>query len=236
MSEEGILEPGGGPEEQAGQPSMILLSRLLFVFVDPARVMRELAARPRWLGALLASAALGALALSLLPVELLLEANRQEALARGIEMPEISDRALTVMRVSMPIVAAVSTTLFVTVFALLYAVVFAFVLGDEGAYKHHLAVVAHAWFIPLAISLLLVPVRIAIGDLRFTLNAGAFFPFLGEGYFYNVLRALDLTQIWATLVIAQGVHAIDPRRSFRSAATVLTVFLLLWTLVIARFI
>ena len=120
-------------------------------------------------------------------------------------------------------------------FAGVYNVVFAFVLGDEGSYKQYLAVVSHAWFIPALFALLLVPLKISSGDAQLTLNLGLFMPFLPEGYFQNLFRFLDLTQIWSVLVIAQGAHVIDRRRSFGSAAAILLVLLLLMAAVIARF-
>ena len=44
-----------------------------------------------------------------------------------------------------------------------------------------------------------------------------------EGYPLRVARMLDFGIAWAFLVVAQGAHAIDPRRSFASAVTVLMV-------------
>ena len=61
-------------------------------------------------------------------------------------------------------------------------------------------------------------------ELRLTVDvfiAGFFEP----GFVRNVAKLLDLTVIWSILVIAQGAHAIDRRRSFGSAAAVmLTIF------------
>ncbi|HUP52914.1 MAG TPA: hypothetical protein VM198_10585 [Longimicrobiales bacterium] len=47
---------------------------------------------------------------------------------------------------------------------------------------------------------------------------------------------MDLTQIWSTLVVALGVHAIDPRRSFGNAAAILLGILLTFALVVGRFL
>jgi hypothetical protein len=90
--------------------------------------------------------------------------------------------------------------------------------------------------IALLVGLLLTPLRISTGNAQFTLNMASFAFFLPEGYFLNVLQALDLTQIWSTLVIAQGAHAIDKRRSFKSAATILMVILVSFAMLIANFI
>jgi hypothetical protein len=59
--------------------------------------------------------------------------------------------------------------------------------------------------------------------------------FLEDGYLLNVFKAFDLTQIWASLVIAQGATAIDSRRSFGSAAAFIIGLLLVVALIAARF-
>jgi len=127
-------------------------------------------------------------------------------------------------------------TIFSFFFAGVYTLIFAFILGDEGRYKQYLAISAHAAIIPALISLPLAPLRVASGDAQFSLNLASFLLFLPDSYFLNVLRMMDLTQIWSTLVVAQGARAIDPRRSFGSAAGILLGILLAVALVVARFL
>ncbi len=122
------------------------------------------------------------------------------------------------------------------VFAGVYTFVFAFVLGDEGRYRQYLALSAHAAFIPALLSIPLVPLRIRTGDPQFGLNLASFLFFLEPGYVLNVFRMLDLTQIWASVVTAIGVHQIDPRRGFASAFAILMGFMLVFALVFARFL
>lgn len=220
-----------GPQD--GLPG--LLTRLLWVFVSPGRLVQGLAKDPVWVGALFVGAVVVALSVALIPVELILEANRTAALERGTEFPEMGEGAQQFMRVFVPAVSVLSVAVMTFFFAGLYTVVFAFVLGDEGSYKQYLAVVSHAWFIPALFALLLVPLKISAGDMQITLNLGLFMPFLPEGYLQNLFRFLDLTQIWSVLVIAQGAHAIDKRRSFGSAAGILLVLLVVFAAVMARF-
>ena len=212
-----------------------LPARLVAVFFSPGRLMDELVLDPRWIGALLVGAALVGLSVALIPVDVFMEMNRQAALERGREFPEMTERARELMRVVIPLGSVVSTLAFTAVFTGVYTIIFAFVLGDEGRFRQYLAVVSHAYFIPLLFGLLVTPLRISTGDPQFTLNLASFFVFLPDGYVLNVLRVFDLTQIWSTLVIAQGVHAIDRRRSFSSAATILLVLFTGTALVIARF-
>ena len=222
--------------EYEAAPRPGLPSRLVAVFVSPGRLMDRLVEEPRWLGAFLAGALLVGLSVSLIPTELFLEAQRQAAIERGADFPEMGESGMRAMRVVIPLGSMVSVMVFSLVFTAIYTVVFAFVLGDEGTFRQYLAVLSHAYFIPALFGLLVTPIRISIGDPQFTLNLASFFGFLPDGYLYNVLRVLDLTQIWCTLVIAQGVHAIDRRRSFASAAVILLAFLVGMALVVGRFL
>jgi hypothetical protein len=222
----------GEPEERLPP----LPARLLAVFFSPGRLTEQLAANPRWLGALLISAALVGISMALIPADLFFEVQRQAAMERGIDMPEMGANAMRFMRVIIPVTTVITTLLFSFVFAGVYTVIFAFILGDEGRFNQYLAMVTHAWFIAAVLGLLVTPLRISTGDPQFSLNLGSFFFFLPDGYLQNVLKVLDLTQIWSTLVIAQGAHAIDRRRSFSSAASIMLGILLVFALIVARFI
>ncbi len=228
-------EPDYEAMEGAPAPLPSLPVRLLWVFVSPGRLMDRLKDTPRWVGAMLVTALVVGVSLALTPPELMLEVQRQAAIERGTEFPEMTDSAVNAMRVVIPVASALSTIVFSFVFAGVYTVIFTFLLGDEGRFTQYLAAVTHAWFIAALFGLLVTPLRIATGDPQYTLNLASFFFFLPDGYLYNVFRALDLTQIWSTLVIAQGVHAIDTRRSFKSAAVVLLFILVAFALVAARF-
>ena len=224
------------PSSGTGQASLPALpARLAAVFFSPGRLMRQLTGTPAWLGALFVSAAVVGLSMLLIPAELFIEAQREAALERGVELPEMTERAMLAMRIVIPTTMVVVTLAMSFFFAGLYTVIFAFVLGDEGRYVQYLAAVTHAWFIAALFGLLVTPLRISTGDPQLTLNLGSFFFFLPDGYFLNVLRVLDLTQIWSTLVIAQGAHAIDRRRSFGSATAILLVILVGVALVVGRF-
>lgn len=225
------------PTDAAGDADLPPLPlRLLQVFVSPGVLAERLAVTPKWLTALLVSAVVVGLATLLIPVDVFLEAQRAAAIERGATMPEMPEVAVNAMRVAIPAFATLSIFVFALVFAGLYTLVFAFVLGDEGRFKQYLAVLAHSWFIAALFSLLLTPLKIRTGDPQFTLNLASFFFFLPDGYVLDVFRALDITQIWSTLVFAQGVHAIDRRRSFSSAATICLIVLLAFALVAAIFL
>ncbi len=221
----------------APEPSLPSLpARLVAVFFSPGKLMEQLAAEPRWVGVLLVGAIAAGLSAALIPIDLIVEANRQQMLELGIEYSERSEDVIRSLRMLLPIATVPATMFMVFLFAGVCTLIFAFILGDEGTYKQYLAVVSHAWFIAVLFGLLVTPLRIATGNPQYTLNLGSFMFFLPDGYLLNVFRALDLTQIWSTLVIAQGAHAIDTRRSFTSAATILMGILLAMALVLARFL
>jgi hypothetical protein len=214
---------------------MGLPRRLLMAFTAPGKLMEELAEHPRWVGALFLTTAVVGLSLAVIPVDLIIEANRQAAMERGTDLPEFGERAVNMMRIVVPVGAMVGSLLFTVVFTAVCTFVFVFVLGDEGRFAQYLAAVSHAYFIPALFGLLVTPLRISTGDPQFTLNLASFFGFLPDGYFLHFLKVFDLTQIWSLLVIAQGVHAVDRRRSFVSAASILLGLFSALALVIARF-
>ena len=227
-----------GPAEsastaEAGLPS--LARRLVSVFLSPGTLTQQLVREPKWGAALLVGACVVTLSVALIPVDVFMEMNRQAMMERGADLPETSEQARNAMRVVIPLGSFIMTLLITGVLAGVYTVVFAFVLGDEGEFRQYLAMVSHAFFIPALFGLLLTPLRISTSDPQLTLNLASFAFFLPDGYFLNVLKALDLTQIWSTLVIAQGAHAIDRRRSFASAAAILLVILTGIALVAGRF-
>ncbi|MBT3325307.1 MAG: hypothetical protein HN396_03550 [Gemmatimonadales bacterium] len=209
--------------------------RMVDVFFNPGALVEALAAKPVFGAAVLAGVVLIAVQMALIPVEVFMEIQREAILESGNELPEISDTIVQVTKIATPIFAAISTALFTFIFAGVYTLIFAFILGDEGRYRQYLSVTAHAWLIPLFFGLLITPLRISTGNPQLTMNLGSFMFFLEDGYLLNVFKAFDLTQIWASLVIAQGATAIDSRRSFGSAAAFIIGLLLVVALIAARF-
>ena len=219
--------------EQSEIPS--LPSRLLNVFLSPGKVMEAVAKDPVWVGALLVGAVLVALQAALIPFDMIMETQRQAAVEAGPDAPEIPEWLMNIMRYGTPVLAMIGTFLRTVVFAGLYWLIFSFVLGDEGRYRQYLAIGAHALFVPALIGLALVPLKIMTGDAQATLNLGSFLFFLPDGYWSNVFRLMDLTGIWSALIIAQGAHSIDAKRSFGSAAAILIAIVFIVALIFGIF-
>lgn len=217
---DGIAPPPNGGEEP-GLPS--LPTRIAHTFFSPGTLAEGLAKNPAWGAAVVLGAILVLGQTLLIPAEVWDTMFRENMAARGQEMPEGFAAGGTFMRLSTVAFGTLGYFAITFLFAGLVTLLFAFVMGDEGRYRQYLAVLAHAWLIPAFVGLLLLPLKISQQNPQFTLNLGAFFFFLPEGYLTRVATMLDLSQVWAWLVVAQGAHAIDGRRSFASAATVLMV-------------
>ena len=228
------VEPEGVAEEP--QPEIPgLPRRALDTFFSPGKLAEAVAQKPVWAGALILGGLLIILQTALIPVEVWEATFREAALESGAEVPEGFEMGVGIMRISAVVGGAIGWFVFAFIMAGITTLIFSFILGDDGRYKQYLAIMAHAWLIPATVGLLMVPLRIAEGNPQMTLNLGSFFFFLPGGYLLKVLTMLDLSQLWAWLVIAQGAHAIHPKRSFASAAVIVMGFALVVALIFAPF-
>ncbi|MGI9626839.1 MAG: YIP1 family protein [Longimicrobiales bacterium] len=209
---------GGAVLADAALPSLPV--RMFEVIVSPGKVFLALQQRPVWFWVLALTAVGAALTVWFIPEEAWNNMFREQMLASGRvtegELPEMGTPAL----VGATIAAMVSVFLISVVIAALTFGVFVFLFGDQGGYKQHLSIVAHAGVVTLIGALVALPLRISQLDPQLTLSVGTLFPFLPDGYFYNVLQSLDLFALWAAVLTALGVSMLDARRSWGSAASV----------------
>lgn len=218
--------------EAESPPLPAFPKRVVDVFVAPGRLCAALRERPAWATALFVGAAITVLQLVLIPASVWEAKFREVMLQRGQQVPQ-GLAGGTLMRITSTVGGGLGYLLMAFLMAGVVTLIFAFILGDEGRFKQYLAVQTHAWLIPAIVGLLTVPLKIAQQSPSTTLNLGSFFFFLPEGYLLKVLTMLDLSQLWAALVVAAGVHAIYPKRSFKSAATLLIVLNVLLVMIIA---
>lgn len=209
--------------------------RVVDIFFNPARLGRVLKEHPVWAVAMVVGTVLVGLQISLIPTDVLMEARRQALLRAGQQMPAVTPKMEAIIRWSAPVVAMISTPVMEFILAGLVTLVFVFILGDRGRYRQYLAVLAHAWIIPGVVEFLLLPLKIAQKNPQMTVSLGTFFFFLPQGYFLKVLTMMSLSGIWAWLVVAAGVHAIEPKRRFGTAAAVLIIANLAVVMVFALF-
>lgn len=202
------------------------------VVFSPGRLFQTLRGDPRWFGTLLAGAVLVALALILVPGDIWVQSMREEAAARGTEIPEFMASAGPLFRLASALSATVFYFLWAFFLAAILTVFFAFLFGDEAGYKQYLSVVAHGLLITAMGSLLLLPLRILQHDPQVTLNLGTFFFFLDGGYLSRVLGLLDLFGIWSYMVMAVGVAEMDPRRGMTLPVGFFLAFALAFALLV----
>lgn len=222
---EGSVPGGQGVGMGAGPALRPFPVRVVQTFFSPGVLMQALAGNPAWAVALTVGAALVIGQTLAIPAEVWDTMMREAIIRSGREMPAGFSMGGGLMRISALTAGTLGYFLITFLFAGIVTLVFSFLMGDEGRYRQYLAVLAHAWLIPAVVGLLLLPLKISQQDPQLTLNLGSFLLFLPEGYLSRVATMLDLSQGWAWLVVAQGAHAIHPRRSFESAiAVVMALF------------
>ena len=199
-------------EDNETNTSMPLPTRLVKVFLSPGEVFESIKKEPSWFGALAVGGVLVALSILLVPAEIWVQTMREQAAQQGREMPAFMASAGPAFRLASIVSAVVFWFIWAFILAGVVTFVFSFLFGDEGGYRHYLAVVSHSLFIGAVGAVLLVPLKIVQGDPSLTLNVGTFLPFLQEGYLFRVLKLLDLFGLWGYSVMALGVTKIDPRR------------------------
>ena len=226
---------GGGhePGSDAGPSLPSFPTRVIQAVFSPGDLTDALAKNPAWAAAFLFGAALIIGQTLLIPAEVWDTMFRETMLRQGREMPASFGAAGTIMRISAVVGGGIGYLLITLLCAGVTTLVFAFVMGDEGRFRQYFAVLVHAWLIPAIIGFALLPLKITQENPQFTLNVGTFFFFVPDGYVLKVLTMMDLSQAWAWLILAQGAHAIDPRRSFASAATILMVLFVALSMLIA---
>jgi hypothetical protein len=213
-----------------------LWKRVIDVFFSPGRLMEAVAANPKPWGALAVGAILVGLAGFLIPAELYEEFIRSTALERGDPVPDDLGTLGNVSRISGLIAGPLFWVLWSLLLGGVATLIFAFVMGDRGRFKQYFAAAAHSLIIPAIGGVLMVPLRIANQNPREVLSVGTFLGGLvPEGYFLNVLNAMDLFALAGFAVLAVGASRIDRARGWGSAFAALFVVNLLISMGFAVF-
>ena len=225
----------GEPEQLPPRPPFF--SRLWMVFAQPGKLYGDLVRNPAWFPITLIVAAVTAAVMWFTPEELF----RQAALSgvSGEQAAEIAEGMAQVPSIFIKGgavgAAFLVSLLFPIILSAITYVCFVFIRGDEARFKQHLSVVAHAGVISALGAILNGIVNNFGGALEETLSVGTFFPFLPDGYFTELLLALDLFQLWGAAVVGIGLAAIDPRRRAGSTVAVLLALVLVVGLIRAAF-
>ena len=222
------------PAEPAPVKGKGLLARAVGVFVSPRATYADVAARPRWFGALALSTLLIAGGFfAFLSTEVgktaMLDQQTQviesfgvklndqayERMEAGIERARYTTAAGQV--VGIPLVTSIIAGILLGIFNAL--------LGGDAKYKQVFAIVAHSGLINALQTAFSLPLDFLRETMTSPTNLGVFLPFLEENSFLaRFLGSIDLFQIWATLSLAIGLGVLYKRRTAPIAWTMFLVY------------
>ena len=193
--------------------------RAFQVLFTPGKLFLALRERPLWFFTIAFTAVVAGVTIWFIPPEAWANLFREQMLEMGrVTEGQLPDAGAPGFKVLGVVGGVVSVFLLHVLVACFTFMVFVFLLGDEGSFKQHLSVVAHAGIITALGAVVALPLRISQLDPQLTLSVGTLFPFLPDGYVYSVLQSLDLFALWAAVLTGLGVSLLDSRRSWGSAA------------------
>lgn len=213
------VRPESGTE--AGGQLPTLPTRVVQLFVSPAKLFDGLRDRPAWLGALGLLVALGGLGAYLLPTELMEQAMLAQAppdaTPEQIEQMEqvASAAAWTKYLVVLfwPIGAAIVAGLLITLYN--------FAFGGTASYRQLFASTIHAFLIPAIGGLLTLPLMLQTGDIQTALALHLLVPGIEtDTFLYRLLQGLNVFGLWCSVVLGVAVSRIYPKRTAGNAAMV----------------
>lgn len=212
-----------------------LPARVLQMLFTPGALFQALKAQPVWFWIMLTMSLLSGLSVWFIPDEAWTNLFREQMLETG----RITEAELPPVGTGFRILSAAGACVSIFVIQILLACftfgVFVFLLGDEGTFKQHLAVVAHAGVVPTLGAFFSLPLRISQLDPQLTLSVGTLFFFVPDGYLLGVLQSLDLFALWAAVLTGLGISILDPERRWFSGASVLVGLTVVFALVVGYF-
>jgi hypothetical protein len=215
-------------------PPKGLAARLLGVLTSPRAAYADIAARPRWLGALVVI-----LAISVTCVVWLLstEVGQQALLDQQLQTLEafgqtVTDEQYQRMRQMAPVTryfAAAGQIVGLPVTALVVAgialAVFNGILGHDATFRQVFAVVVFSSVLTALRALFSTPLNYARESLSSPTNLAAVLPFFEDNTFGGrLLGSIDLFLIWWAVSLAIGLGVLYKRRTAPIAAAILAVY------------
>ena len=211
-----------------------LLQRIIQVFTAPRRLFATFGDDPPWVDVLAISTAIAVVAVLAMPAEYFLEQTVGAVDRRGRPVEITSDPREVVRygRYLGMMAAGASHPLIAFAIGGLLTLLFSVIAGSRTTFRSHLAVASHALLIPAAGTVVGLMVQLLGGGAEFQATVGQLGGLPPGGVFVTFLASLNLFTLWMLGVLAAGVAALDPRRRWLGAATVLlTLYLVLAWLV-----
>jgi Yip1 domain len=212
-----------------------LFARLIGVLTSPRATYKEVAARPRWAGALavvllVTSAGVGAfmsteggrLALLDYQITMLESFGRRPDDAQTLQMEKrVADRPS--LGVAGEAVAVVSAVLLVITGVAL--AIFNLFLDGTATFKQVFSVVAHSSVVLVVQQIVVLPLDYAHESLTSPTNLAVFVSFLDDDTLIaRLLGSIDLFFVWWLASLAIGLSVLYKRRTTSTAATILGVY------------
>jgi len=211
-----------------------LASRLIGVVLSPRTAYSAVAARPRWLGALLVC---GLIYIGAQFTFLSTEVGQNAALDQQLSVLKtfgmtITNEMLQQMQSRMAYAPYTTAASLVVMLPLICAgvagillAVFTAILGGGATYRQVFAVVAHSMIIGAIQQVFSLPIMYARADMTSPTRLSVFAPSLDEmGFFTYLLSAIDLFIIWSLINTSIGIAVLYKRRTGPVAAVLLGIY------------
>ena len=214
--------------------SKSLLARLIGVLTGPRAAYADVAARPRWLGALLLVALVSGVCVATFAStqvgqDAILDQQRTQMESFGVRLNDAQMQQMEARIRFAPYFGAAGQFVFLPVMAVVISgiafAVFNAVLGGDATFKQAYAVVAHSGVIIAVQQLFTLPLDYARETMSSPTNLTVFLPFLEENSFpARLLGSIDLFVIWWAINVAIGFGVLYRKRTGPIAATLLVVY------------
>jgi Yip1-like protein len=211
-----------------------LFARAIGIILSPKATFEQIAARPRWFGAVLAVGLLGAIILGgFMMTSVGQSAWLDQAVASAERMGRtVSDEQYARMEAMAPYAGYFTAAymLFGLPIGMLVAAgvlfaVFNAVLGGTATFKQVYAVVAHSAFVWVVGWLFVVPLNYARESMSSPTNLSVLVPMLDENAFLTrLLGSVDLFMVWWSAVLAIGMAVLYRRRTQPILMTFLGIY------------
>jgi len=220
-----------------------LFARLIGVVFSPRDAYTAVAARPKWLGAMVVS---GLIILAANVIFLSTEVGRNAALDQQLGVMKalgvtVTDQMVQQMQSQMAFAPystgaslLVMLPLMCAIIAGLLLAIFTAVLGGGATFKQVYAVVAHSMIIGAIQQAFSFPTMYAREEMTSPTKLSVFFPMLNEMGFANyLLAAIDLFYIWSLINGSIGVAVLYKRRTGPVAAVLLGIYAVIAVIIAA---
>ena len=237
------------PETVATTPNTAspgLLARLIGVVFSPRETFEAVAARPRWLGAMVVTLMIGAACQYFILSSPELQDNIINRQIRAMEAngPVSDAQVANVERFIglMPSIYAgasfVIGPVFVAIIAGILLWIFTMLMGGNGTFKQVYAVVTHSGVVSMLagiFSAALVLAGVPPSGVRPPgANLGVFVPMLEETSFVAVmLTSIDLILVWWLITLATGLAVLYKRRTGGIATTLIAIYAVIAVIIAA---